>query len=295
MGAGTTSAIDARMLAALARLTANEKECLRRRLQQQTAKEMALELGVSPHAVEKRLKMARTKLGLSSSLEAARLLAASEGYQRTGAHLADLVTAPRRRQKRLIGLTVVGGIAMSIFAAALIAFTAQAPSSGGVAPLDPGEVAPSPSGGGAPTAPPRDNQGRPTTANGMPVRYMGPPDPADMVTPSPAEIAMVVTTTFSIMDQDHSGFIEADEVPGVGEERKIYNRDEQGNVTDTGRTVTVTAEQARAQYLAMIDKNGDGKIDFSEFRGWGTPNIAKNGIPAAWREDIEQNYRASAD
>jgi hypothetical protein len=184
---------------------------------------------------------------------------------------------------------------MSVFAAVLIAFAAQAPSSGGVAPVDPGGVAPSPSGGVDPTAPAKDDQGRPTMANGMPVRYLGAPDPADMVTPSPAEIAMVVTTTFSIMDQDHSGFIEADEAPVKAEERKIYNRDEQGNVTDTGRTVTVTAEQARAQYLAMIDKNGDGKIDFGEFRAWLAPNIAKNGIPAAWREDIETNYRASAD
>src|SRR6478752_10562687 len=98
--------IDVRMHAALARLTANEKECLRRRLQQQTAKEMALELGVSPHAVEKRLKMARTKLGLSSSLEAARLLAASEGYQRSGPQAPDLETAPPRRQKRPTSLLV---------------------------------------------------------------------------------------------------------------------------------------------------------------------------------------------
>jgi DNA-binding CsgD family transcriptional regulator len=66
---------------ALARLTANEKECLRRRLLPQTAKEMASDLGISPHAVEKRLKMARAKLGVSSSLAAARLLAASEGDQ----------------------------------------------------------------------------------------------------------------------------------------------------------------------------------------------------------------------
>lgn len=70
--------IDNKTRAALARLTANEKACLRRRLLPQTAKEMALALGISPHAVEKRLKMARTKLGLSSSLEAARLLAAFE-------------------------------------------------------------------------------------------------------------------------------------------------------------------------------------------------------------------------
>ena len=48
---------------ALARLTENEKICLRRRLLPQTAKEMAIDLGISPHAVEKRLKMARAKLG----------------------------------------------------------------------------------------------------------------------------------------------------------------------------------------------------------------------------------------
>jgi hypothetical protein len=54
-------------------------------------------------------------------------------------------------------------------------------------------------------------------------------------------------------------------------------------------------EQARAQYIAMGDENGDGKLDFAEFRAWMAPNIAKNGIPAEWREDIEQNYRASTD
>jgi DNA-binding CsgD family transcriptional regulator len=46
------------MQAAIARLTDNEKECLRRRLRPQTAKEMAIDLGISPYAVEKRLKMA---------------------------------------------------------------------------------------------------------------------------------------------------------------------------------------------------------------------------------------------
>ena len=66
------------------RLTEKEKECLRLWLGHSTAKQIALRLGISHHAVEKRLKMARTKLGLSSSLEAARLLEAVEGYQRTG-------------------------------------------------------------------------------------------------------------------------------------------------------------------------------------------------------------------
>jgi DNA-binding CsgD family transcriptional regulator len=76
-------AIDERTRAGLARLTENEKQGLRRRLLPQTAKEMAIDLGISPHAVEKRLKMARAKLGLSSSLEAARLLVALERYDRT--------------------------------------------------------------------------------------------------------------------------------------------------------------------------------------------------------------------
>jgi DNA-binding CsgD family transcriptional regulator len=85
------AALDDGMRAALARLTENEKSCLRRRLRPQTAKEMALELGVSPHAIEKRLKMARAKLGVSSSLQAARLLAlAEDGYQRTGPSPSDL-------------------------------------------------------------------------------------------------------------------------------------------------------------------------------------------------------------
>ena len=46
----------------LDRLTGGEKECLRRFLRHQTAKEIALDLGISHHAVEKRLKMARVKL-----------------------------------------------------------------------------------------------------------------------------------------------------------------------------------------------------------------------------------------
>lgn len=82
--------IDERTLAAIRRLTQAERECLSRRLDHQTAKKMALELGVSPHAVEKRLKMARAKLGLSSSLEAAKLLEAAERSGRLGPHFPDL-------------------------------------------------------------------------------------------------------------------------------------------------------------------------------------------------------------
>jgi DNA-binding CsgD family transcriptional regulator len=123
MAEGAT--IDARMQAALGRLTDNEKECLRRRLQQQTAKEMALELGVSPHAVEKRLKMARTKLGLSSSLEAARLLAQTEEYQRAGPQSPDLALNAPDAQRPASRHRLAGGIVMSLFIAAALAGALQ--------------------------------------------------------------------------------------------------------------------------------------------------------------------------
>ena len=77
-----TDEIDDSMRAALLRLTKGERECLKRCLDHQTAKEIALDLAVSPHAVEKRLKMARAKLGMSSSLEAAKLVAAFDESNR---------------------------------------------------------------------------------------------------------------------------------------------------------------------------------------------------------------------
>lgn len=82
--------IDESTRAAILRLTIAERECLKRCLSHQTAKQMALDLGISPHAVEKRLKMARAKLGLSSSLEAAKLVESLERYGRPGPGSSDL-------------------------------------------------------------------------------------------------------------------------------------------------------------------------------------------------------------
>jgi DNA-binding CsgD family transcriptional regulator len=124
------------MRAAIARLTENEKECLRRRLLPQTAKEMAIELGVSPHAVEKRLKMARAKLGLSSSLQAARLLVQAES-QVLVPHAPDLVPSAdrlhvtllpgdRRRWWILGGLTMIS-ITIAVATIALAGSNALAP------------------------------------------------------------------------------------------------------------------------------------------------------------------------
>src|SRR3954447_19464005 len=76
----------------LSRLTQREKVSLRQWLQHKSAKEIAADLGISHHAVEKRLKMARTKLGATSSLEAARMLREAEGYGQTVAQSPDLVS-----------------------------------------------------------------------------------------------------------------------------------------------------------------------------------------------------------
>ena len=77
----------------LSRLTEREKVCLRQWLQHKSAKEIAADLGISHHAVEKRLKMARIKLGAASSLEAARMLVEAEGYGQAVPQSPDLVSS----------------------------------------------------------------------------------------------------------------------------------------------------------------------------------------------------------
>jgi len=61
----------------------NEKQraCLRLVLQLKTSKEIARELGISPHTVDRRLKDAMERLGAASRFEAAQMLAAADHYQ----------------------------------------------------------------------------------------------------------------------------------------------------------------------------------------------------------------------
>ncbi len=106
----------------LSRLTEREKVCLREWLQHKSAKEIAGELGISHHAVEKRLKMARTKLGATSSLEAARWLREAEGYGQPVAQSPDLASDALPLHStfvRLVGfgvaiMIVVGAIALGL-------------------------------------------------------------------------------------------------------------------------------------------------------------------------------------
>jgi DNA-binding CsgD family transcriptional regulator len=284
--------IDDKTRAALGRLTAGEKECLERRLQHQTAKEIALELGVSPHAVEKRLKMARAKLGLSSSLDAARLVAASERDQQTVPQTPDLATGPSAADTWPVRPLVIGAAAMSLATAVLIIFALQgSTSSGGVAPLHGGGVAPYPGDGSAPE-PDEPPQNPAFDPDGRPIVWET-PDPSSMVKASPTEMYIVVNATFTVLDRNKSGFIEPAEtlIAGEGEvEQTIYSRDEAGEVRPTGEVRRVSPEQVRAEYIARGDTNNDGKWDFNEYREWMKPILAQNGIPAAWREDIESQY-----
>jgi DNA-binding CsgD family transcriptional regulator len=92
----------------LSRLTEREKVCLRQWLNHKSAKEIAADLGISHHAVEKRLKMARTKLGATSSLEAARMLGEAEGYGQAVTQSPDLVSDAPPLHSRSTRLAVFG-------------------------------------------------------------------------------------------------------------------------------------------------------------------------------------------
>lgn len=102
----------------ISRLTEREKVCLRQWLQHKSAKEIAADLGISHHAVEKRLKMARTKLGATSSVEAARMLCAAEGYGQSVPQSPELVSNALPLQSGFPRLAVVG-VAIMILVGAI--------------------------------------------------------------------------------------------------------------------------------------------------------------------------------
>lgn len=122
----------------ITRLTEREKEVLRAWLGHKTAKEIALDLGISHHAVEKRLKMARTKLGAGSTLQAARMLAeaegAAEGYGQAVTAAPDLAPAPPPRPSRRYRFIVFGGITMSLAIVLALALTTGGQPSAADAP-----------------------------------------------------------------------------------------------------------------------------------------------------------------
>jgi DNA-binding CsgD family transcriptional regulator len=80
------------------RLSPRQKECLSGVLQLKSAKEIARELGISPHAVEKHLRICRQKYGVGTSAEAARLFASEQqGSDSPQCELSDLAWQSNQR------------------------------------------------------------------------------------------------------------------------------------------------------------------------------------------------------
>ncbi len=75
----------------VARLSRRQEECLVGILELKSAKEIARDLGISAHAVEKHLRVAREKLGVSTSAEAARIFARLKGSDSPPSGISDLV------------------------------------------------------------------------------------------------------------------------------------------------------------------------------------------------------------
>lgn len=273
--------IDERTRAALSRLTENERACLLRRLEHQTAKEMAIDLGISPHAVEKRLKMARTKLGVSSSLEAARLL---ERYGRTGPQTPDLgeqsgerqvngdPVMPRAAWRRIAPYLLTGAVVMSF---AIIAFLA-------VAPLN----APAPS---------TEDPVHPTVGSALKTfseyrKEIGErPERPQMVKASPEVVKAFVDDLFDTQDKNHSGYMERDEAPNTLAQSTVIRKGpfpkpgERGPFPDVDEPVVVMkGPAAQAAFLATMDKDADGKVSREEYQAANYPRFLIWGVPANW-------------
>jgi DNA-binding CsgD family transcriptional regulator len=104
----------------ISKLSEREKVCLRQWLNHKSAKEIAADLGISHHAVEKRLKLARMKLGATSSLEAARMLGQAEGYGQAVAQSPDVVSEALPLHSGFIRLAILGAAIMILVGAILL-------------------------------------------------------------------------------------------------------------------------------------------------------------------------------
>lgn len=79
---------------ALARLNERQRQCLRLFHANFEVKEIAAQLELSPHTVNEHLRDARRTLGVSRSMQAARMLAEAEGNNRPVPEAFGVVPAP---------------------------------------------------------------------------------------------------------------------------------------------------------------------------------------------------------
>ncbi|MGB3471021.1 MAG: LuxR C-terminal-related transcriptional regulator [Erythrobacter sp.] len=226
------------------KLTEREKEALRAWLQHRTAKEIALDLGISHHAVEKRLKMARTKLDVGSSIEAARILAEaeaqSEEYQQPVAQTPDLPPTPDPRKPWQHPVIVFGGVTM--FIATILAITPVV----NLVSVDPVTTALNAG---------QDN----TSPDAIEIQLSGSLEPA-----------------FENLDQDNSGYLETPESPFV----TIAFLDPNGPFKQEGEAVFGANDDPvqLAEFYASADTDTDGRVSFREFYVWNKERLRELGI-----------------
>lgn len=241
----------------IARLTDREREALRGWMERKSAKEIALDLGVSHHAIEKRLKTARLKLGVGSSLEAARLLAEAEGlserYQQTGAQRAEVPAAALVQQRWRPQPRMMGVIAMLLAAAAILALSQQtAPQAA------------------SPTA----------TASSAEER-----------------IAASTRRTFAMLDENQSGFLEPPESPIIqfavidkegtaaavarvlNKARGRANGEAKPAIAASG--IKLAGSDSAEQFYREADRDSDGKVSYAEFHQWSAAQLASIGMDLA--------------
>lgn len=227
------------------RLTLKERECLERWLGHATAKEIAIDLGISHHAVEKRLKSARQKLGVSSTLEAARCLATAEGYGQTASQPSEVpgaaasvqapftttATAHRGPGRLIAGVSIMS---IAIITAAAFAVTAgQAPQPASQA----------------------------TAAGGRTVIAINRKDGQSV------NLADVLANAFATMDRNRDRYLAGDELNNSAfQVRRV--RIEPG--APSGPVVTT---------LAQFDTNGDKRVSEAEFRTGMAGLTARQGTP----------------
>jgi DNA-binding CsgD family transcriptional regulator len=232
---------------AIERLTEKERECLRLWLEHKTAKEIALQLDVSHHAVEKRLKMARTKLGVATSLEAARVLARAEGYDRPVTGSPDLPPPPVTRKSRQLPTIVFGALAMFV---TLVAALALAPTT---------------------PAPETVDQTREIELNGNSEKIFDELDKNGSGFLEKPE-SPFVTLVFEDRDTMSDG----------GEsttDAAVFTDAEQGEMLTGTATLGDASDQVQlAEFYDAADTDKDGRISFREYTSWSRARLAELGI-----------------
>lgn len=136
----------------IARLTQAERDVLNLLAQGHDTKSAATALGISIHAINDRLREARRKLGVTSSREAARLLAGAAPQKNCGKfsggdQRGEAAPTDRRRKIAVIAIAGVLIMSMLLFAAMMWGPLAQDPSPPRVVAVSPGQgalIAPGP-------------------------------------------------------------------------------------------------------------------------------------------------------